>query len=375
MANSPGQEEEVNLAEEEEKEEQDPLVKKRKMEEEGGGRRVKQMSRRELEKLVEAKITELLQYKGEHVMLGKKVDKLQEENTKLSEKAKALGKQMADLKEVVRRVKEAEKKNKVTKIPRVTRNVGLQITSTLTPVMPLGQLTPSPSPSLSEEDVVVLDDEEEEGETRVNTMAKNPKQVSMNVLPRGDGRRSLPTDGGRPRSSGDGVQGSRPRQDGGGAAALSKSLLGSNNSRQQLGSSMMGSSINRKGNLPIGSLQTSLSSGSISITRTPSPISPAVRDGYEPITLTVNKVDQGGIMVQWAWNKASNFDISKVVSYQLEGSQGNSNWTKVGDPITPLSLPMACTLNGFKTGVTYGFRIKIQTRVNFLHSNVSKIDL
>ena len=32
MANSPGQEEEVNLAEEEEKEEQDPLVKKRKME-------------------------------------------------------------------------------------------------------------------------------------------------------------------------------------------------------------------------------------------------------------------------------------------------------------------------------------------------------
>ena len=114
-------------------------------------------------------------------------------------------------------------------------------------------------------------------------------QVSMNVLPRGDGRRSLPTDGGRPRSSGDGVQGSRPRQDGGGAAALSKSLLGSNNSRQQLGSSMMGSSNNRKGNLPIGSLQTSLSSGSISITRTPSPISPAVRDGYEPITLTVRK--------------------------------------------------------------------------------------
>ena len=63
---------------------------------------------------------------------------------------------MANLKEVVRRVKEAEKKNKVTKIPRVTRNVGLQITSTLTPVMPLGQLTPSPSPSLSEEVYFVI---------------------------------------------------------------------------------------------------------------------------------------------------------------------------------------------------------------------------
>ena len=65
------------------------------------------------------------------------MDKLQEENVKLREKAAALGKQvylfflahfavfsaqMADLKEVVRRVKEAEKKKggegKVTKIPR-----------------------------------------------------------------------------------------------------------------------------------------------------------------------------------------------------------------------------------------------------------------
>merc|ERR1719370_2486180 len=139
--------------------------------------------------------------------------------------------------------------------------------------------------------------------------------MPMQVLPRGNGRRSLPTDGGTgwSRSYGDGGQGPGPRPDGG-AAALSKSLLGTHHSssRQQLGSSMMGSSNNRKGNLPIGSLQTSLSSGSISITRTPSPISPATRDGYEPITLTVTKVDKGGIMVQWAWNKASNFDISKV---------------------------------------------------------------
>ena len=61
---------------------------------------------------------------------------------------------MADLKEVVRRVKEAEKKRgegKLTKIPRVTRNVGLQITATLAPVQPPGRPTPSPSPSLSEE--------------------------------------------------------------------------------------------------------------------------------------------------------------------------------------------------------------------------------
>ena len=62
---------------------------------------------------------------------------------------------MSDLKEVVRRVKEAEAKKgegKVTKIPRVTRNVGLQISATLTPaVQPPSRPTPSPSPSLSEE--------------------------------------------------------------------------------------------------------------------------------------------------------------------------------------------------------------------------------
>ena len=61
---------------------------------------------------------------------------------------------MSDLKEVVRRVKEAEAKKgegKVTKIPRVTRNVGLQISATLTPVQLPSRPTPSPSPSLSEE--------------------------------------------------------------------------------------------------------------------------------------------------------------------------------------------------------------------------------
>ena len=88
------------------------------------------MAKQDLERLVEAKITELVQQKGEHVALREKMDKLEEENKKLREIAAGLGKQVADLKEVVRRVKEAEKslgEGKVTKIPRVTRNVGLQV--------------------------------------------------------------------------------------------------------------------------------------------------------------------------------------------------------------------------------------------------------
>ena len=102
------------------------IVKKRKVEEKSKT----QMSKQDLERLVEAKITELLQQKGEHVALREKMDKLEEENKKLREIAAGLGKQVADLKEVVRRVKEAEKslgEGKVTKIPRVTRNVGLQV--------------------------------------------------------------------------------------------------------------------------------------------------------------------------------------------------------------------------------------------------------
>merc|ERR550519_2110271 len=243
---------------------------------------------------------------------------------------------------------------KVSKIPRVTRNVGVQVArvaqSSLAPVPPN-----RPTPSHSEEEIVLIDDEDEE-KLRENATGKSFQQVTSNVLPRGNGRRSLPTGGeDRAKASGD---------HGGTAAALSKSLLSTHNNRQQLGSS----SNYRRNTSPSGSLHSSLSSGSLSITRTPkSPtISPAARKDEEPVTLTVKKVDQGGggIMVQWAWNKASNFDISKVVSYQLEGSQAKSIWTKVGDQIKPLPLPMACTLNGFNTGITYRFRIKIQTRVN-----------
>lgn len=289
------------------------------------------MSKQDLERLVEAKITELVQQKGEHVALREKMDKLEEENKKLREIAAGLGKQVADLKEVVRRVKEAERslgEGKVTKIPRVTRNVGLQVNAVPKPMpslAPPSRPTPLPPPSASEDDVVLLDDDEGDSPlTRVN---------------------------------------------GGAAASLSRSSLDTE-IKPQIGSGQSKSSNfsrSRKSNLSTSS-SGSLSSSSISITKT--------RDqGLEPITLTVNKVGAGGIMVQWRRNGASEFDTSKVVSYLLEGSQGSSDWTKVGDHIKPLTLPMACTLNGFKTGSTYRFRIRVQTRVDVLYSNPATVDL
>ena len=116
--------------------------------------------------------------------------------------------------------------------------------------------------------------------------------MTSNVLPRGNGRRSLPTGGeDRARASGD---------HGGTAAALSKSLLSTHNNRQQLGSS----SNYRRNTSPSGSLHNSLSSGSLSITRTPkSPtISPAARKDEEPVTLTVSIEHKKKIYKNWLDN-------------------------------------------------------------------------
>ena len=138
-------------------------------------------------------------------------------------------------------------------------------------------------------------------------------QESFNALPRGNVRRSLPTEGSWPRPNRDGGQGPKPWQNGG-AAVLSKSLLGvgTHSSNKQ---SSKGFSDNKKGNLPLGSLQASLSSGSLSITRTSPPINPATREGHEPITLTVRK--------QWSILFTTN-TIYLLICY--EGDKSRPGW-------------------------------------------------
>ena len=174
---------------------------------------------------------------------------------------------------------------------------------------PPSRPTSSPSPSASEDDVVLIDDDD--GDSRVI--------VPQNTLPSGRGRRSLPSEG----NSGS----STPRESGGAAVSLSRSSLDTE-MKPQIGSGQCKSSNfsrSRKSNLSTSS-NGSLSSSSISITKT--------RDhSLEPITLTVrnlnltlswvtlvsspavpqvNKVEAGGIMVQWMRNGASEFDTSKV---------------------------------------------------------------
>ena len=115
------------------------------------------LTRRELEQLVEAKVLEALQFKGEHVELKRRLKGLEEENAKLRENAGVLAKQLADLGEVTRRVKEAEKEGGLVRIPRITRSVGLQVTCR--PAAPA-----LPAPGHPEE--IVLDDEDEVEEVK-----------------------------------------------------------------------------------------------------------------------------------------------------------------------------------------------------------------
>ena len=131
---------------------------------------------------------------------------------------------------------------------------------------PLSRPTPLPSPSASEDDVVLLDDDE--GDSRMI--------VPQNTLP--SGRRSLPSEG----SSGSST--TRVSGGGGAAASLSRSSFDIE-IKPQIGSNQSKSSNfsrSRKSNLSTSS-SGSLSSSSISITET--------RDqGLEPITLTVRNL-------------------------------------------------------------------------------------
>merc|ERR1712096_4564 len=80
-------------------------------------------------------------------------------------------------------------------------------------------------------------------------------------------------------------------------------------------------------------------------------------DESEPLALNVKKSNgNDGIVITWA-KKLDSFDMAKIVNYELEGSKGtkgeknmaNLKWSRIGNPIKPLPLPMACNLNNFKT--------------------------
>ena len=90
--------------------------------------KVKKMSRNYLEELVQQKIVESLAFKGKYGELSRKFERMSEAYVKIKIKASSLEKQLEDLEKVTRRIKMTDEARSV-RIPKITRCVGIQVTS------------------------------------------------------------------------------------------------------------------------------------------------------------------------------------------------------------------------------------------------------
>ena len=88
----------------------------------------------------------------------------------------------------------------------------------------------------------------------------------------------------------------------------------------------------------------------------------------EPLKLSVKKSDSSDVIViTWA-KRLDSLEVDSILNYELEGSKGEKKkWTRIGNLIKPLPLLMVCTLNKFKRGVLYNFRVKalVKDRIFF----------
>eukprot|EP00092_Neocalanus_flemingeri_P002268 GFUD01002419.1.p1 GENE.GFUD01002419.1~~GFUD01002419.1.p1 ORF type:complete len:322 (+),score=96.78 GFUD01002419.1:91-1056(+) len=292
-------------------------VKKPKVDDLTPGAIVKKVSRSDLEQLVLQKMVEVITARSECGELSKKVEKLNLDNTKLKEKAVALQKQLADLTEVTKRIKVLEE-TKTVRIPKITRSVGLQVASKTKAEIEKDEKKPA-----------VIDIGHEES-IKASNVEEIIKKDPLDLL------KQLKTK----------------------KVEVAKKSTGGKSSKKNISAD---------------------STNTTKLAETES--KPA--DENEPLTLNVKKsTGTDGIVITWA-KKLDSFDLTSIVNYELEGSKGtkgeknmtNLKWSRIGNSIRPLPLPMACNLNNFKTGVLYYFRVKLLTRDNSFYSNVSSIIL
>jgi len=282
----------------------DKKIKKAKFDE------VKKLSRNDLEQLVLNKIVEAITARSKFGELAKKFEKMSADYSKVREKASALQKQLADLQEVTKRIKVLEE-TKTVRIPKITRSVGLQVTS-------------KSKAELEKEEkkaaVIEIENDEDSSDgskPKSSTVEEIIKNDPLNLIKQAKSKK----------------------------VEVAKKSTAGKRSRQ-------------------------------------SEIKPLDEDIKEPLSLNVKKSSgTDGIVITWA-KQLDKFDLDCVVNYELEGSKGalsgkNLKWSRIGNVIKPLPLPMACNLNNFKTGVHYNFRVKLLTRNKdiLFYSNISSIIL
>jgi len=272
---------------------------------------VRKLSRNDLEQLVLNKIVEAITARSKFGDLAKKFEKMSVDYSKVKEKASALQKQLADLQEVTKRIKVLEE-TKTVRIPKITRSVGLQVTS-------------KSKAELEKEEkkaaVIEIENDENSSDAAPKTKSSTVEEIIKND----------PLDL---------IKQAKTKK-----VEVAKKSTGGKKSRQ-------------------------------------SEIKPLDNDTNEPLSLNVKKSSgTDGIVITWA-KKLDKFDLNSVVNYELEGSKGalsgkNLKWSRIGNVIKPLPLPMACNLNNFKTGVHYNFRVKLLTRDKdkVFYSNISSIIL
>ena len=293
-------------------------VKKEKVEKNSCVAAVHRLTRTELEELVLKKVVEAVTAKSKYVELVKKFEKMGEDYGKMKEKAISLEKHLSDLEEVTKRIKVMENTQTV-RIPKITRSVGLQVTS---------KFKSEPErPGGGKAVVIEIDDEK-------SVPAKTADSVLESVKSDSPLNRNRKAMGGVARKS-----------CGGGKSLKTES--------PEVGISEQKNEMQMKDNEVV----------------------------YESETLNLTVAKSGstdGIVITWA-KRLDSLDVDSIVNYELEGSKGAKSeklkWSRIGNLIQPLPLPMACNLNKFKPGVHYHFRVKLITRDQTSYSNISSIVL
>jgi len=288
---------------------------------------VKRMNRKDLEQLVLDKIVEVMVANSNLGEMVRKFDRLNADFIKVNDKATVLRKQLSDLQEVTKRIKVLEE-TKSIRIPKITRSVGLQVTSVTKAKVN------NVSTNGTNKDVVDLVDDKNVD------MTKNRGSFS-DVIPQLNDKviTGLKTSDDIPCS---------PREKKDSKGLIKQSCVAKKSTGGKNGSS-------RK-------LDFSVDSKDIM-----------------PLSLVVKKSNgSDGIVITWS-KKLESLQTDKILNYELEGAKrsegekGDFKWSRIGEMIKPLPLPMACNLNNFKTGIQYHFRVKVLTDNEVYYSNVSSI--